>query len=39
MRGLRADRTAAVVISGLAFLQNLRHGHYELPPKRSARYE
>jgi hypothetical protein len=24
------DRTAQVVISGLAFLQNLRRGHYEL---------
>jgi transposase-like protein len=30
MRGLRTDRTAAVVISGLAFLQNVRRGHYEL---------
>jgi transposase, IS6 family len=30
MRGLRTDRTAHVVINGLAFLQNLRHGHYEL---------
>jgi len=30
MRGLRADRTAQVVIAGLAFLQNLRRGHYEL---------
>jgi transposase-like protein len=30
MRGLRTDRTAAVVIAGIAFLQNLRRGHYEL---------
>ncbi|HEY7175774.1 MAG TPA: IS6 family transposase [Micromonosporaceae bacterium] len=30
MRGLRTDRTAAVIITGLAFLQNLHRGHYEL---------
>jgi IS6 family transposase len=30
MRGLRNDRTAKVIIAGLAFLQNLRRGHYEL---------
>ena len=30
MRGLRTDRTASVVITGLAFIQNLRRGHYEL---------
>jgi len=30
MRGLRTDRTAQVIVSGLAFLQNLRRGHYEL---------
>jgi transposase, IS6 family len=30
MRGLRTGRTAAVIIAGLAFLQNLRRGHYEL---------
>ena len=30
MRGLRTDRTAKVVIAGLAFVQNLRRGHYEL---------
>jgi transposase, IS6 family len=30
MRGLRTDRTANVIIAGLAFLQNLRRGHYEL---------
>jgi len=30
MRGLRTDRTAQVIISGHAFMQNLRRGHYEL---------
>ena len=30
MRGLRTDRTASVIIAGLAFVQNLRRGHYEL---------
>ena len=30
MRGLQRDRTAAVVIRGHAFVQNLRRGHYEL---------
>jgi hypothetical protein len=30
MRGLRTDRTAAVVIAGHGFIQNLRRGHYEL---------
>jgi transposase-like protein len=30
MRGLRTDRTAQMIITGLAFLQNLRRGHYEL---------
>jgi hypothetical protein len=30
MRGLRTDQTAAVVIAGHAFMQNLRRGHYEL---------
>jgi transposase-like protein len=30
MRGLRSDRTATVIIAGLAFMQNLRRGHYEL---------
>jgi transposase-like protein len=30
MRGLRTDRTAKVIIAGLAFVQNLRRGHYEL---------
>jgi hypothetical protein len=27
MRGLHTDRTAQVIIAGLAFLQNLRRGH------------
>jgi transposase-like protein len=30
MRGLKADRTAAVIVAGHAFMQNLRRGHYEL---------
>ena len=30
MRGLRADRTATVVIRGHAFIENLRRGHYGL---------
>jgi transposase-like protein len=30
MRGLRTDRTAAVIIAGLAFMQNLHRGPYEL---------
>ena len=30
MRGLKTDRTAAVVIRGHAFMQNIRRGHYEL---------
>jgi IS6 family transposase len=30
MRGLRTDRTAAVIIAGHAFMQNLRRGHYGL---------
>jgi transposase, IS6 family len=30
MRGLRTDQTATVIITGLAFMQNLRRGHYEL---------
>ena len=30
MRGLKTDRTASVAIKGHAFIQNLRHGHYEL---------
>ncbi|GAA4261499.1 hypothetical protein GCM10022255_094320 [Dactylosporangium darangshiense] len=30
MRGLRTDRTAQTIIAGHAFMQNVRHGHYEL---------
>jgi len=30
MRGLPTDRNARVIIAGLAFMQNLRRGHYEL---------
>jgi hypothetical protein len=30
MRGLRTDRTAHVVFTGLAFLQDVHRGHYEL---------
>jgi transposase-like protein len=30
MRGLKQDRSAAVVLAGHALVQNLRHGHYEL---------
>jgi IS6 family transposase len=30
MRGLRTDATAQVIIAGLAFMQSLRRGHYEL---------
>jgi transposase, IS6 family len=30
MRGLKCDRTARVIMSGHAFMQNLRRGHYEL---------
>jgi transposase-like protein len=30
MRGLQTDRTAQVVITAHAFIQNLRRGHYEL---------
>jgi transposase-like protein len=30
MRGRKQDRSASVIIVGHAFVQNLRHGHYEL---------
>ncbi|MFB6393594.1 IS6 family transposase [Polymorphospora lycopeni] len=30
MRGLHTDRTAQTIITGHAFVQNLRRGHYEL---------
>jgi transposase, IS6 family len=37
MRGLKTDVSARIVIAGLAFIQNIRRGHYELaadvPPK------
>ena len=35
MRGLRTDRTASVIITGLAFMQNLRRGHYEIATETS----
>ena len=42
MRGLQRFRSAAVIATGHAFVQNLRRGHYELatnisPPLRPAR--
>ncbi|WP_369751391.1 DDE-type integrase/transposase/recombinase [Micromonospora sp. ATCC 39149] len=30
MRGLRTDRTAQTIVTGHAFVQNLRRGHHEL---------
>jgi len=30
MRGLKRCRSAEVIARGHAFVQNLRHGHYEL---------
>ena len=30
MRGLKQDPSARVVIAGLALVQNVRRGHYEL---------
>ena len=30
MRGLRTDRTTQVIITGLAFIQNLRRGRYAI---------
>jgi transposase-like protein len=36
MRGLRTDRTAQVIITGHAFVQNIRRGHYELGVDASA---
>ena len=30
MRGLKTDRTARAIITGHAFMQNVRRGHYEL---------
>jgi transposase-like protein len=42
MRGLHTDRTASLIITGLAFMQNLRRGHYgtrhrDAPPAASRR--
>src|SRR4029453_3950636 len=41
MRGLKRDRTARVIVTGYAFVQNLRRGFYDLgtavpPPPRLA---
>ena len=33
MRGLKTDISASTVIAEHAFIQNIRRGHYELPPK------
>jgi hypothetical protein len=30
MRGLRTNRTAQIIVTGHAFVQNIRRGHYEL---------
>jgi hypothetical protein len=30
MRGLKQDRSARVIVSGHALVQNVRRGHYEL---------
>ncbi len=30
MRGLRTNRTASVIITGIGLMQNLRREHYEL---------
>jgi transposase-like protein len=38
MRGLKTNRTASVVISGHAFVQNLRPGHYELGVEAQTRH-
>ena len=32
MRGLKRDRTAKVIVTGHAFIQNLRRGFYDLGP-------
>jgi hypothetical protein len=39
MRGLRTDRTATVIITGLAFMQNLRRDHYALATGPHTRYK
>jgi transposase, IS6 family len=36
MRGLKQDRSAKVIMSGHAFVQNVRRGHYELAVAASA---
>jgi transposase, IS6 family len=36
MRGLKQDRNAAVIITGHAFVQNVRRGHYELAAEEPA---
>jgi transposase-like protein len=33
MRGIKQDHSARVIIAGHAFVQNLRRGQYELPPR------
>jgi hypothetical protein len=30
MRGLETDQSARIIIAGHAFIQNIRHGHYDL---------
>jgi transposase-like protein len=37
IRGLRTDRTAQIVIAGIAFVQNLRRGHYEIATEEARR--
>ena len=39
MRGLRTDRSAAIIIASLGFMQNVRRGHYELGAEVVRRYE
>jgi IS6 family transposase len=36
MRGLRTDRTVEVIVAELAFIQNLRQGHYDLATETSS---
>ena len=37
MRGLKRDRSAAIIATGHAFVQNLRRGHYELGTEAATR--
>jgi IS6 family transposase len=37
MRGLKHHRSARVLAAGLAFVQNLRRGHYEIATHAPAR--